>query len=161
MTDYSTNSYGRGDVVSLQFGNTDSVITGTLKGGDLFVGDSKRTLYALLVDKWTITMHKEFVPEVVLPTEPGTYATYVDSSRPQIIHKLNDGRWANANQNYYMTDKMVAHCLPLTRLEPVSETAKKVLDRVNGWWAHDEHRGLPIFLSALRAEFGVIALTGF
>ena len=45
----------------------------------------------------------------------------------------------------------------LTRLEPVSETAKKVLDRVHDWYTDGGKCEQLTFLAAVAVEFGVIA----
>ena len=68
MNDYGIESYSAGDIVSCQFGNTDSVITGKLNGcDDFYVGASKRTVRYLLMDGWTVTTLKKAAPKVVVP----------------------------------------------------------------------------------------------
>ena len=69
-------------------------------------------------------------PPVVLPTEPGVYVSYLETPLGTTFHNLNDGRWSYIDGNGWLADSEVAEYLPLTKLEPVAETAKRVLDRV-------------------------------
>ena len=148
------NEYNEGDLVEAVKGQ--SSMLGPLIRDNykcLLIAEHGWLLNELIADRWTVTVIKKAAPIVVLPREPGVYATYLDSSRSQLIHRLNDGRWTNANQNYDMTDEMVAHCLPLTRLEPVPVTAKKVLDAVDKVWPWSDNRLRD--LDKIAKEFGV------
>ena len=147
--------YNEGDLVEAVKGET--VIRGRLKadslGHHLWVGDSGRTPENIESYGFTISVVEKAAAVVVLPKG---------------VLLFDDGhvaRWHEEILGWSITGYRRAWGDPdeilrnfgsdFTILEPVSETAKKVLDRVNGWWARDEHRGLPIFLSAVRLEFGV------
>ena len=66
--DYGISNYSQGDVVSCQYGNTDSFIKGTLNGdNNLYIGRSGRSLLSLLREGWTVTTIKKFVPKIVVP----------------------------------------------------------------------------------------------
>ena len=68
MNDYGINNYSEGDIVSCQYGNTDSFIKGTLNGdNNLYIGRSGRSLLSLLREGWTVTTIKKFVPKIVVP----------------------------------------------------------------------------------------------
>jgi hypothetical protein len=95
--------------------------------------------FALLVDGLLGSVHithlvwSLFVPAkpaVVLPTEPGVYASHNDPPSPVIIHKLTHGDWVDAGDQNYLEDEEVMALMPLTLLEPVAVRAKKVLDRL-------------------------------
>ena len=89
---------------------------------------------------------------VVLPTEPGAYATNTGS-----VHVLtSSGQWLDFSMwNGTPWVKPPTNYAPLTRLEFVADTAKKVLDRVleeylNGHTAVF----LPDMLPMVAKEFG-------
>ena len=105
-------------------------------------------LIHLEANGFTITTIEKAEPVVVLPTELGVYEDHEGD-----LWQLNVNGWKLLTSDPPDAFKPENYA-PFALLAPVSETAKKVLDRMNGWWAHDEHRGLPIFLSALREEFG-------
>lgn len=66
----------------------------------------------LLNQGWKITNHP-----VRLPTIAGIYVSYVKTS-PTVVHKLNDGRWVDANDANYLTDDAIHALMPLVRLIP-------------------------------------------
>ena len=72
------------------------------------------------------------VPPVVLPDVPGIYVSWVNPPSPTIVHKITDGRWVDAEDLHYLSESVVSTLLPLTRLEPVADTAKRVLAEVRG-----------------------------
>ena len=119
------NKYNEGDRVRAEMDST--VIEGSLWGcEELFVGSSRRTLYALLTDCWTITVIEKALPKVVLPTEPGFYITAYND--PDVFELYLSGDWFLGDQA--ISEARVIHDggNQLTRLEPVPETAKKVLE---------------------------------
>jgi hypothetical protein len=86
----------------------------------------------------------EAPPAVVLPTEPGWYL-----DKDYCVWKLeSDGWYFDSERVQYNSARLDA---PFERLEPVPETAKKVLDKINPFiaiscWHH---------LVRVAAEFGV------
>jgi hypothetical protein len=102
---------------------------------------------------FTLTLVEKASPP--LPTEPGIYVSWVNPPSPKIVHKSSIGFWVDAGDNNYLEDSDVSALMPLTRLEPVAETAKKVLDRVL-----EEYKTLPLrfvadVLPIVAKEFGV------
>ena len=151
MNDYGINNYNEGDIVSCQYGNTDSFIKGTLNGdNNLYIGRSGRSLLSLLREGWTVTTIKKFVPKVVVPKATvkfadGTVAVWKQS----ILGWLVAGEihaWGSSD------DLVKSFGSKFTILEPIPETAKKVLDRVRQtgtFWSGSEN------LTSIGAEFGV------
>jgi hypothetical protein len=90
-----------------------------------------------LEDSWSLFVQAP--PAVVLPTEPGGYLD------------KNGTAW-QITARFPFREDLHAKYAPFTRLEPVPETAKKVLDRVS-----EILRGisLPNEFGSLGAEFGV------
>jgi hypothetical protein len=89
-------------------------------------------------DTWSLFV--EAPPAVVLPTEPGNYLD-------------KDGTAWRITARFPFREDLHARHSPFTRLEPVPETAKKVLDRIRslgapGW-------NLLYHLDQIAAEFGV------
>jgi len=105
-------------------------------------------LIHLEANGFTITVIEKAAPVVVLPTEPGAYG-YAGWSDILILNNL--GEWHN--QWASRIDVTALEGSGLTRLAPVSETAKKVLDRVRKVWPLYNDRDLDV----LAAEFGVTA----
>jgi hypothetical protein len=87
-------------------------------------------------------------PAVVLPTEPGVYASHNDPPSPVIIHKIKHGDWVDAGDENYLEDEEVMALMPLTLLEPVTVTAKKVIDFCESDKSCNTYR-------SARHEFGV------
>ena len=138
MTEYTA-----GDLVEAVKGET--VTRGRLKadGDYLWVGDSGRTPENLESYGFTLSIIEKAAAVVVLPTEPGWYL-----DKDKDIWTLTDsGTWIDEWGNLEDPKRWA----PLTRLEPVSVTAKKVLDRVRKVWPLYNDRDLEV----LAAEFGV------
>ena len=158
--------YNEGDLVEAVKG--ESVVRGRIhQGGEYrgnrgyrYLGDSGALDEVYLKGGWTVTVIEKAAPVVVLPTEPGAYA----SNQGSVFVLNSDGDWldfslwrgrvnnpAVANPAYH----------PFTPLEPVSETAKKVLDRIrkdsSGDGGYFDHQYTARQLRELFAEFGVTA----
>ena len=147
MTEYTA-----GDLVEAVKG--ESVIRGRLirEGLHLWVGDSGRTPENIESYGFTVSVVEKAAAVVVLPTEPGLYrgADY------KIWRLSKIGNWNLAipgEQPLAIWEAELLIVLPLTPLAPVSETAKKVLDRVRIIL----HLGRPFVMSSLDdigEEFG-------
>ena len=140
MTEYTA-----GDLVEAVKGET--LTRGRLwKGDNLFwLGASGRTVSRFLEDGFTITVIEKAAPVVVLPTEQGAYRDAIGN----YWNLSGAGVW----YGFYGESKGVLENPPLRRLEPVSETAKKVLDRVRttagiGLNLHED-------LKVIAGQFGV------
>ena len=146
MSNYNKGDYSEGDLIEAVKGET--VIRGRLDFKlELELSLALRSdVLHLKANGYTVRTIEKAAPLVVLPTEYGYYLDYEGH-----IWELSN-LWF---KRLFDDEDSAEDYAPFTPLAPVSETAKKVLDRVNGWWSHDEHRGLPIFLSALRVQFGV------
>ena len=92
-------------------------------------------------------------PPVVLPTEPGVYVSYLETPLGTTFHNLNDGRWSYIDGNGWLADSEVAEYLPLTKLEPVPETARRVLNAVTQAMRPTGFMGI----SGVKREFDAIA----
>ena len=75
-------------------------------------------------DEWSLFVPAK--PAVEIPNTPGIYVSWNNPPSPTIVHKITDGRWVDADDTHYLTDKHVVALLPLARLEEVAVTAKKV-----------------------------------
>ena len=95
---------------------------------------------------YTITVIEKAAPVVVLPTEHGAY-----KDNQGDLWQLNDYGWKLLTSDPPDEFKPENY-VPLTRLEPVSETAKKVLDRVNKGWPWGSSTAM---LRRVAEEFGV------
>jgi len=144
----STNDYSAGDLVEAVKGET--VTRGRLKADELglhlWVGDSGRTPENLESYGFTLSIIEKAAAVVVLPKEPGAYRDAIGN----YWNLSGAGVW----YGFYGESKGVQDNLPLRRLEPVSETAKKVLDRVRIIL----HLGRPFVMRSLDdigEEFGV------
>jgi hypothetical protein len=106
---------------------------------------------------WSLSVPAK--PAVELPTEVGHYE---DMSGRHWLHQIHDGasygcpdrdvdQWVNAAGHVAIPEPAV---LPLSKLEPVAVTAKKVLDRVHEVW-RESFISVPDALSQVLVEFGV------
>ena len=144
--------YKEGDLVEGVKG--ESVIRGRLDNiGNLKIDGLDWRVAGLIRSGFTITVIEKAAPVVVLPTEPGAYAT--NHGSVFVLNERHDwldfSVWRGSVNNLAATNPAYH---PFTRLEPVSETAKKVLDRVNGYGIDDELDFEP-FLKKIAADFGV------
>jgi hypothetical protein len=101
---------------------------------------------------FTLTLIEKATPP--LPTEPGIYVSWVNPPSPKIVHKLLTGFWVDAGDNNYLEDSDVSAIMPMTRLEPVDVTAKKVLERVREMYDGSQ-RTTPDVIKLVAKEFGV------
>lgn len=135
MTDYN-----KGDLIEAT--HTDGTVVRTpVTGFD--EGMAYTRLGSFYGPDWTITLLKAVEPP--LPTEPGYY---LDKDE-ELWQLVSGGDWK------FLLDSFVTgpqYFLPFTKLEPVTETARKVLARVATIaWAD----GFANDLKALRDYFGV------
>jgi hypothetical protein len=97
-------------------------------------------------DGWSLFV--EAPPAVVLPTEPGNYLD-------------KDGTAWRITARFPFREDLHARHAPFTRLEPVPETAKKVLAAVDEAWMRGHHMGNGSashrveVVRSLAAKFGV------
>jgi hypothetical protein len=101
---------------------------------------------------FTLTLIEKATPP--LPTEPGIYVSWVTKPFPSVVHKIVNGQWVDANDSLYLNDPEVSALLPLTRLEPVDVTAKKVLERVREMYDGSQST-TPDVIKLVAKEFGV------
>lgn len=145
MTEYTA-----GDLVEAVKG--ESVIRGRLKADELglhlWVGDSGRTPENIESYGFTLSIIEKAAAVVVLPTEDGLY---LDADGDP--WRLMDDRWL------YLPGRTLSRqafsYAPFTRLEPVSETAKKVLGRVGKVWEGYPWFEFPNALDEIARDFGV------
>jgi hypothetical protein len=135
--------YNEGDLVEAVKGET--VVRARLveRGAYLALGVELGTVLYYQNHDYAITVIEKAAPKVVLPTEPGIYQDRVED----VWTLTKSGRWLAGGDD----PGDPAIWTPLTRLEPVSETAKKILDRVREMWplCNDTE------LDEIAAEFGV------
>lgn len=127
------DEFKEGDLVEAVKGET--VVRGRLveplkSADDFWVGDSTKLLSGLRYCGFAVSLVERAQPE--LPTEPGIYL----DGRGNVAQLTADTtdyeeRWFN-EYGQYMTHTEVRERAPFTRLEPVADTARKVLDRVRG-----------------------------
>lgn len=72
-------------------------------------------------------------PKVTLPTEPGWYlGKYAGSPSGVItVELLGTGEWVDNTDSRYLNKSFIEELRDITRLEPVAETAKKVLGNLD------------------------------
>lgn len=158
-----------GDWAKVEVGQRARVVdgAGSIEGIVESVGGHVHTAASLLIKFGTgassrvyshsgSTLYVEAPPKVELPTEPGWYRGYDQLAEVAFVTELRDGKFW---RGHYGTGEYgdVERFAPFTRLEPVAETAKKVLDRVaavaKGRAGNPWNAGAT--LSAVAAEFGV------
>ena len=108
-------------------------------------------------DLWTLYVQAPLRPALpVLPKRPGTVIRAKDLGVVAMFSYASSGWFAVKNEPK-MTDNELRKNFEggFDVLEPVAETAKKVLDRVDGWYAEGETRTLTKYLAAIAAEFEV------
>lgn len=96
---------------------------------------------------FTLTLIEKATPP--LPTEPGWYT----DCRDDIWRVSPTGAWTYSDT--WRSASEAATYAPFTRLEPVAETAKKVLDRVSDCLVRGGFRTFPNEFGNLATEFGV------
>ena len=141
------NAYNEGDLVEAVKGETH--IRGKVWGcEEQFVGLSRRTIPSLINDGFKITALEKAPPKIELPTEPGYY---LDNVRDVWIIRHGESR-LRFDGSFDAHTELFA---PFTRLEPVPETAKKVLDRLSSWWEFGPPKQFAAEFNAIAKEFGV------
>ena len=141
--------YNEGDLVEGVKG--ESVIRGRLDNiGNLIIDGLDWRVASLIRNGFTIRVIEKAAPVVVLPTEPGCYVD--EFNHTFAILGFNGGKWCGP---FVPTDDASKLIPPFTRLEPVSETAKKVLDRVASWWEFGPPTVWAEELLNIGIEFGV------
>jgi len=105
---------------------------------------------------FTLTVIEKAAPKVVLPSEPGHYIDHESDLWTVTTNGRGDPEWHHLG-NFVPLDQLPRYA-PFTKLEPVSETAKKVLDIVRkNQWANlnGEHVLSALVLDSIAADFGV------
>ena len=147
--------YNEGDLIEASKG--EDIVRGRLQrdtcAGDLYVHGW--CIQPLQRDGFTITVIETAPPKVVLPTEPGFYVTAYND--PDVFELTKAGSWFYGSKKIPVDRVIHDGGNYLRRLEPVGETAKKVLDRVLDWYTDDKNRALVSFIAAIRLEFGATA----
>jgi len=132
------NEYNAGEIWEAVKGETVTRGRLHLNGKYLWVGDSGRTPENLESYGFTLRLIEKAAAVVVLPTEPGLYTTNIrDLTRSVPLYRLNEnGEWSTIWPQRGEETRTPAEIRDginpetLHPLKPVSETAKKVLDRV-------------------------------
>ena len=165
------NEYNEGDLVEAVKGDT--VIRGPL----VYICGLGRSLCLKLTlgietdiihleaNGYTVTTIEKAPPKVVLPIEPGLYTTDTrDLARSVPLYRLTEnGKWSTIWPHQGEQTRTPAEILDgiepetLTRLEPVPETAKKVLDRVRTYWDFQPPFNVGLALDIIAKDFGVPA----
>ena len=150
--------YNEGDLVEAIKGNT------AIRGPLVNIGGLGRSLCLKLTlgletdiihleaNGYKITVIEQAPPKVVLPTEPRIY----QDAGKRLWMRGEDRTDISPQPFWWEVDSGLTGIptdLPLTPLEPASETAKKVLDRVEQFWLG----GVTVWaaLVNLRHDFGV------
>lgn len=116
----------------------------TASSGDFYLNRSGRYVKGLIRDGFIITVLEKALPKI--PTEPGYYFDKEgDSWR---IYTTHEGLYRVADG--HMESRLHA---PFTRLEPVPETAKKVIEAVQ---SHGSYWPGSASLDEIAAEFGAV-----
>jgi hypothetical protein len=98
---------------------------------------------------FTLILLEKAIP---IPTEPGIYVSWVNPPSPTIVHCIGSGEWVDLPDSEYLTVDDVAALMPLTRLEPVVITARRVLARMDAEWALNSYS---VAHRTVSKEFGV------
>jgi hypothetical protein len=104
----------------------------------------QQTFLEYMVRELGWSLFVEAPPAVVLPTEPGHYLD-------------NDGELWTMIPDFPFREKLHAKYAPFTRLEPVPETAKKVLDRIKVLYDENFIDNANESWNRVAREFGVIS----
>lgn len=92
------------------------------------------------------------VVATTLPTKPGFYITaYVN---PDVFELVSDGYWYHGDVPIPKAQVPHDSGNQLRRLEPVSETVKKVLNRVQDWGYDEDRMPIADFMEKVYREFG-------
>lgn len=155
----SKEVYNEGDLVEAVKGelrHTDRLVASAVSCplGLLYLPGFQQGTYvdALVADGFTITVIEKAKPQ--LPTEPGIYVSWVNAPSPEIVHLTKSSGWVDANDENYMGVNELAKLMPLTRLAPVAETAKNVLERVANFWEFPS-QSVTEELNAIAIEYGI------
>jgi len=114
------------------------------------------TPHELTLGGWIVTVAEKSKPPVVLPTEPGVYID-ATSGLWRFTQKGYLALQANGSAGWFGADHL-RELAPFTRLEPVAETAKKVLDRLDALDSELSRASCSMtkgHILTLAAEFGV------
>ena len=141
------SDYAEGDFVEAVRGRTR--ISGVLVTyyASLMIKDAGWSIGELMADGFTVTTIERAKP--ALPTEPGWYL----AGEGTAVYLASDG-YRTTPESFGVTGVDMNRYVPLTRLEPVPETAKKVLDAVAARTVM-HCSGCTDHLLAIAAEFGV------
>lgn len=126
------SEYNEGDLIEAVKGET--AIRGRIRpeprGRYFWVGDSGRTTDSFTDAHFTLTVIEKAAPK--LPTESGFYrVSGSNAAHGGTVRRTDDGRWWWIGNDFAtlpseQTAEETAVMMPLTRLEPVPETADKI-----------------------------------
>lgn len=130
MTEYTLADVSAGDRVTLEHDDGSKLVRDVIGGAwpaiQVFPGFSP-AIQHLTDDGWRITAVVK--PAPALPTEPGWYTVADSLPDDYTVFVLNAGGiWLGDGEVWARSD--LRPLLPFTRLAPVPETAKAVLDRL-------------------------------
>lgn len=164
------SDFHEGDLVRIERDHVivqDRLASSASAPGRLYLPAQKGGTYvdALRTHGWKVTVIERAKP--ALPTEPGLYCVGGNTTGVGGTVQLNvDKEWWWVGNEYQPQPKKIdagyitEFLAPLTRLEPVPETAKKVLDRLSSWWEFGPPQNFLDEFAAVAAEFGVTGELG-
>lgn len=94
---------------------------------------------------WTVTVIEKAAPK--LPDVPGIYTDRMGTT----WRHYRGGSWYRLHDQAENAEDFA----PFTKLEPVAETAKKVIEFIDGWWDFAPPVGAINALAAAVKQFGV------
>ena len=113
-------------------------------------------------DKGTYFRLNRPKPYVTLPTEVGTIIVYkqensVGKNKSVFAELMFSGEWRVNGFDLYSERMMLAELqnAPFTKLEPVNETAKRVIDRMASWWEFGPPKNWQSEFDDIAKDFGV------
>ena len=124
MVSQAKTNFNVGDLVEAVKGELVIRDRATVKGYRLALGAMGWSLRDLRLNGYTLSLVEAATPP---PTEPGIYADI--EGDPWKLNATTDdyeARWSFGNE--YKTRAQVSQHVPFTRLEPVPDTARKVID---------------------------------
>jgi hypothetical protein len=150
--------YNEGDLIEAVRG--ESVIRGRV--AERMVKDSLRSVDGLLQDGYTITVIEKAKSQ--MPTVEGWYSVDKTGHPSCRLLSLNHGRLreflpsGQAPDGFHTPSDLAESAIRegrLTKLEPVPETAKRVLERLASWWENGPPAAWVEEFNAVAVEFGV------
>lgn len=149
-----TDTFSEGDLIEAT--NPDgAALTGRLgrrEDGDLYLGCYQWTFPTWVKENAgfnNIKVIEKAAP--ALPTEVGFYL-----NRYGQLWTYEKNGWWRDDHDAYRSDDAAREVAPFTRLEPVADTAKKVLDFIGSSWEFGAPSNVLSALKDAATEFGVV-----